>query len=192
MSADLSTNAQSFEPGQSAFEAAKAFVDDDDEWPEWGHLHLAVQQHWAKVEKNFSDNLLEPIEASWDHYAAMALDSLMPTWDALDYSQRRMWQLAFTTHQYGHAPKMPAATEGDAMEELRKMRSYSKCFTTAYDRKQGVFVLIEQDKTAWKCIAQWVVLNVTRLTERHVKIISAKATLAKFKETAETTGKDAD
>lgn len=147
-------------------------------------LPLAVQEAWRKVVRNFNEPV-EPYIAAWDYYAASALDEMMPDWESLPWPEKRKWQMSFAFTANWQQPKLPVESESQALEELRQMRAYSKCFTTAYDRKQQAFVLIEQDATAWKAIAQWVVLNVTRLTERHPKIISAKATLARWKERAE-------
>lgn len=65
-------------------------------------------------------------------------------------------------------------------EDLRKIRSYSKCFTGAYDKKEPVFVLRAQDSTATLALAQWIKSNMSRMGESNAKLIAAKATLGAF------------
>jgi hypothetical protein len=68
------------------------------------------------------------------------------------------------------------------IDTIRRMRQYSQCFTKAFDRGQRVFVLVEQDATAYKAIAQWINLNIDRLGANHPKIIAAKTTMMIFME----------
>jgi hypothetical protein len=66
------------------------------------------------------------------------------------------------------------------VDTIRRMRQYSPCFTKAFDRGQKVFVLSEQDDTAYMAIAQWINANIDRLGKNHPKIIAAKTTLGIF------------
>lgn len=66
------------------------------------------------------------------------------------------------------------------VDTLRRMRQFSPCFTKAFDRGQRVFVLVEQDATAYRAIAQWIHANRDRLGDNHPKIIAAKTTLSLF------------
>jgi hypothetical protein len=68
----------------------------------------------------------------------------------------------------------------NAVDTIRRMRGYSKCFTNSFERGQAVFVLSEQDDTAYMAVAQWIKCNIERLGANHPKIINAKYTLARF------------
>lgn len=154
--------------------------------PKWDELPEGVRFMWAKVANNMNDQtLIDSDRAAWDYYCACALDPMMPDWDSMPPMERFKWSLAMRVHAIHGEPTLPSNADKDPREELRKMRSYSKCFTNAYDKRKMVFVLTDTDTTAWKVIAQWCVLNIPLLGEAHEKIISAKALLARFKEKAD-------
>lgn len=142
-------------------------------------LNPAIQSQWATHETNGADKEKSIGQKLFEFHAATTGDPWMPGWATLPYSHRLPWEM-MGEELPTLAPVASAVKPSEAHEELRKMRQYSKCFTNAYDRKQMVFVLVEQDETAWKAIAQWVVLNAPRLGESHAKIIAAKAILSRF------------
>jgi hypothetical protein len=187
------TEPQAFAPHEAGELPFKVWMNSllipDDIRRGWHDLSQPMKQKWATVEynkRNPTDKL--PAHLAWDHYAATELDPMMPEWEALPAHTRMRWINAMQ-----HAGITPTVDPTDPAEALRRMRAYSMCFTNAYDRKQMVFVLVEQDKTAWLSIAQWIKANIERLTDKHSKIISAKAIMMLFKQKADNnTGKDPD
>jgi hypothetical protein len=151
--------------------------------PLWEDVDERVRALWLKVSQNNHDPLMHPAARSWEAFAAISNDPSMPAWDGLSHTNKVQWERAFMMHiSHNGAFDATAYKVDDPREELRRMRQYSKCFTNAYDRRQAVFVLVEQDNTAWVSIAQWIKGNVERLGNAHPKIIAAKATMIRFKE----------
>jgi hypothetical protein len=151
--------------------------------PLWEDLDERVRALWLKVSQNNHDPLMHPAARSWEAFAAISNDPSMPAWDGLSHTNKVQWERAFGMHSMRNGAFDATATKvDDPREELRRMRQYSKCFTNAYDRRQAVFVLVEQDRTAYYAIAQWINSNIQRLGAAHPKIISAKATMARFME----------
>lgn len=147
----------------------------------WEDLHPTMQAQWEQVAKNMIDEKMTKAARIWDAFVAITNDSEMPSWEGLSLTRRVAWMYAFNL-QDGPKDWTEEGSMADTMEQLRRMRQYSKCFTNAFDRKQAVFVLVEQDKTAYISVAQWIKSNIDRLGAAHPKIISAKATMARFME----------
>lgn len=146
---------------------------------EFDDLDPTVKAQWATHAGNVTPGEKSIGQMLFEFHAATAGDPWMPGWTTLPPAQRLPWEM-MGEELPALTPAPSALKPSEAHEELRKMRQYSKCFTNAYDRKQMVFVLVEQDETAFKAVAQWIVTNQPRLGDSHAKIVSAKAIMARF------------
>jgi hypothetical protein len=165
-------------PGQLKYEAYHAHVLKETKHYllVWDDLHPTVQWQWESVALNDHDPAVDPAARMWDAYAAVMNDPDIPMWPGLLPVHKASWTFLWQCQ----GTNTPTLRESEAMEELRKIRGYDRTFTKAYDAKEAVFVLREQDKSGYIAIAQWIKTNVERLGASSPKIISAKALMARF------------
>ena len=121
----------SMSPGEAKYETFRSdiFAATNTLMLVWGDLSEAVQLQWERVSANAVDPLMPPAARMWDAHATMTNNADIPLWENLPAHHRAAWEWVFS-EQVGPSDIKPAK-ESEAMEQLRRIRGYSKCFTNA-------------------------------------------------------------